>query len=71
MYQAVYKCRMCGETFKKGNESLGRAVGIACRLTNEDNFTQGDVYGSRYAIHNCKDDSCGFADFQGFKKAEE
>lgn len=49
---------------------MGRAIGIATRLTSEDNFVQGDVYGSRHAIHNCEDGSCGFADFQGFKKVE-
>lgn len=71
MFQAIYKCRLCGKIFKKGNESVGRAIGIATRLTSEDNFVQGDVYGSRHEIHNCEDGSCGFSDFQGFKKVEE
>ena len=70
-YAAVYKCRLCGKTFKNGVASTGRAAGIAGRLTNENSFTQGGVHGSRYAIHNCDDGSLGFSDFQGFKKVGE
>lgn len=70
-YVSVYKCRLCGKTFKSIPASLGRAAGIIGRLTNESSFAQGDIHGSRYAIHNCKDDSFGFADFQGFKRVSE
>lgn len=70
-YKAIYKCRLCGKLFEKEYVSTGKAVGITGRLVNEDSFAKGDVFGSRYAIHNCKDYSCGFADFQGFKKIEK
>lgn len=70
-YRAIYKCRLCGKTFENGITSVGVAVGITGRLLGENEFAQGNIYGSRYAIHSCEDDSCGFADFQGFRKISE
>lgn len=67
-YASVYKCRLCGKTFINDSFSMGRAIGIVGRLTNENSFTQGDVHGSRHTTHNCDDGSLGFSDFQGFKK---
>lgn len=62
MYQAICKCRLCGEKFSNGemkNEMLGVFSG---RL---------DVKDYAIKIHNCQDGSFGLADFQGFKKAED
>lgn len=69
MYQAVYKCRLCGETFSCGkmykeNEVIKKIVRISIitPLFPHDNGS---------TAHGCKDGSLGFADFQGFKKIEE
>jgi len=69
-YRAVYKCRLCGEVFENGRTGIGHAVGIGVRLTREDSFGEGNLYGLRHITHNCKDGSLGFADYQGFRKVE-
>lgn len=75
MYQAVYKCRLCGETHADSLVSEDEAE--KCMEMFERGKTRykscsgrNDVY--KYKGHYyCKDGSLGFADFQGFKKVEE
>lgn len=69
MYQAVYKCRLYGETFSCGkihkeNEAIKKIVRISIitPLFPHDNGS---------TTHGCKDGSLGFADFLGFRKMEE
>lgn len=69
-YRAIYKCRLCGRLFENGITGLGHAAGIAGRLTIEDNFSQGNIYGCRHITHNCEDGSFGFADYQGLRKVD-
>jgi hypothetical protein len=84
MYQAVYKCRLCGETFVN--------KGSMIKDESDDNFDEendttvtdaiwdvisgADDYDSccDYSLigtHCCQDGSIGIADFQGFKKASD
>lgn len=75
-YQAVYKCRLCGEKF---------SVELCYPLSGAKVYGDGTAYwGNSYAysllsepqcirerIHFCKDGSYGFADFIGFKRAKK
>ena len=75
MYQAVYKCRLCGE--------LG--CGKKLKATKIEDFTITNTLGQMeqttftrkrgrvdlHVLHHCKDGSLGLADFQGFKKVDE
>lgn len=65
MYQAIYKCRLCGEEIQSGqtgqkiakSEIVYLCVGTSGRYSTNDRIP-----------HDCKDGSFGVADFQGFKK---
>ena len=69
MYQEIYKCRLCGETFRtrklykksRVEKKMGRLSVIFPYIINERGIE----------LHNCHDGSCGLADFQGFKEAED
>lgn len=71
MFDAVYKCRLCGEEFVKcstsGEESNRSFVmKIMCRavdLKEPEEFMEPTIY----ACHPCRDGSYGVADFRGFK----
>lgn len=76
-YQAIYKCRLCGEEFE--GMRFGENDSISCAMAL---FTSGnDSYAMRYREHPnilylkeehyCKDGSMGLADFLGFRKLEE
>ena len=54
-YQAIYKCRLCGEKFP-----------IKEKVEMNDVPSLGEK-----KIHICDDGSIGVADFQGFKAVEE
>lgn len=73
MYQAIYKCRLCGEEFKdcETGEMMTQAITVALTVkgTTENVRCQRNLY--RNTTHFCKDGSFGFADFQGFKKIDE
>lgn len=75
MYQAVYKCRLCGENFFDKKIKAKRIDDFV--ITNtlaqmEQIVLVGKPnHADLHRLHNCKDDSCGFSDFQGFKKLEE
>lgn len=73
MYQAIYKCRLCGEEFINGaTGDENTAMACVCGITSKEYFyPKGSAIGlHRVDCHNCKDGSFGLADFQGFKKAE-
>lgn len=68
-YQAIYKCRMCGEY------SLGcitdRIIATRCMLQVSHGIDSSEVLcPSITEMHYCEDGSYGLADFQGFKKAD-
>lgn len=73
MYQAIYKCRLCGKEYL-GHSTGNKNVAMDCVhkiMRKEYFYPKGSEMGlDRFDIHNCEDDSFGFADFQGFKKAE-
>ena len=74
-YQAIYKCRLCGEEFEKEKVYYKRAIAaVLCLGTfgNESFYdSTTDIYVYRVIDHNCKDGSMGLADFLGFRKVED
>ena len=65
MYQAIYKCRLCGEVFQSGQTGKDIAYSETMFLC----VGESSQYGQHGKIlHNCSDGSFGIADFQGFKK---
>lgn len=70
--KAIYKCRLYGEKFKDCETGYGIACLLISGITSHEYYTtKGYPTFHRTAVHNCKDGSIGFADFQGFKKEEE
>lgn len=72
-YQAIYKCRLCGEEFEEG--TTGDIIAMACTvaLTVKDSteHVRCERNLHRHMPHHCKDGSYGFADFCGFRKVED
>ena len=72
MYQAVYKCRLCGATHADSLISEDEAEKCLKmfergKMRYKSDSRRNDVY--KYKGHYyCKDGSLGIADFQGFKK---
>lgn len=72
MYQAAYKCRLCGELFfdedikseNVGNFKITNILSQTKQNLIPNNPNEADLH----TLHKCRDDSFGFADFQGFKK---
>lgn len=71
-YQAIYKCRLCGEEFVSASTSNSDVA-----LKNMLNITIGceikEWIGNpvtELSMHSCKDGSMGLADFLGFCKVE-
>lgn len=69
MYQAVYKCRLCGKVFQydktyKRNSALRKIWSFNDNIPYISNNMQ-------YTVHDCQDGSIGLADFIGFRKVEE
>lgn len=68
-YEAMYKCRLCGETFT--GEQLPEGVG-------KETFSTVIKKGRKFyyhampksIIHDCPDGSIGNADFLGFKRED-
>lgn len=71
-YQAIYKCRLCGEIFADGITGGAIAMAVNVALTVKETFYNANTHssGQRYMPHNCADGSMGFSDFQGFRKVE-
>lgn len=74
MYQAIYKCRLCGEIIK--SEILMQPH-VAHRIMrnfiyeNEEALRSEPHPINKYDCHNCKNGSFGYMDFQGFRKMED
>ncbi len=73
LFDATYKCRLCGELFvdsSTGNENLVTDA-IFELWTKDKYFPKGCGIGiHRYVTHHCPDGSWGMADFQGFKRKD-
>lgn len=73
LFDATYKCRLCGETFvdsSTGDENLVTDA-IFELWTKDSYFPKGCGIGvHRCVAHHCPDGSWGMADFQGFKKKD-
>ncbi len=63
MYQAIYKCRLCGEEFSLEQD-------INALDEKYENYLWINFSKIPLTKHSCQDGSLGLADFQGFKKAE-
>jgi hypothetical protein len=73
-YKAIYKCRLCGETYADGC-TTGRKVAERCmaELVVGVISTQ-PLAPTMTTAHNCGGDhagSLGLADFQGWKRTKE
>lgn len=71
-YQSIYKCRLCGEEFEKGEVETESTMSVTSSLVinNSTGFVVKGKRLYRHASHNCKNGSYGFADFLGFRKKE-
>lgn len=70
-YQAIYKCRLCGEIYNgafTGNENIAISTAVcACLGINHKEPQSPHLC----EIHNCKNGDLGIGDFQGYKKINE
>ena len=66
---AIYKCRLCGQTYLKTLIPQSKIYESVKTLTKEDTFCDytSATEISRYDVHMCDADSYGFADFLGVK----
>lgn len=67
-YRAVFKCRLCGETYESGCATGNKIVALlsatgAC--VGKQIQPQGPILTE---VHSCKNGDFGIADFQGFRK---
>ena len=69
MYQAIYKCRLCGEIFSKGvtGEDIAKVATESLSIADSTIAIAGCALYIR-TIHYCQDGSFGLADFLGFMK---
>lgn len=73
-YRAIYKCRLCGEVIPYSlisEKEVDRCVAAFEKGKYRYNSVSGRNDIPRDVFHYCKDGSCGFADFLGFRKVEE
>lgn len=74
MYQAIYKCRLCGKKIIEDipeHAKIRISTILGCEHEQEI-YRHMDVENlGQTTLHNCEDGSLGFVDFQGFKKVEE
>lgn len=75
MYQAVYKCRLCGEIFETGKKRNMQVLQFLQKLGEQDFFRSDDFFGDEIKIGRCMGHFCGngdygFADLQGFRKVD-
>lgn len=74
MYQAIYKCRLCGEKYEgcvTKSETL--AMTFIYGIRNKEYFQPiaSEIGIHKTECHNCQNGSFGLADFQGFNKVED
>lgn len=70
-YQAIYRCRLCGELYNGSyTKSQIMALGnMICVCTETIDKEPQSPY--LHDIHNCSDGSIGVGDFQGYKKVDD
>lgn len=66
-YNALFKCRLCGEIFAAGG-TVSRKVAQRAAISASIGELSKELSPSLYDIHFCKDGGIGIADFLGFKK---
>lgn len=69
MYNGLYKCRLCGETYMAcatGSSDIvvKHFIGLETPMKQLQQVTLTEM-------HSCKDGSFGLSDFQGFKKEDD
>jgi len=69
MYQAIYKCRLCGEKFQIGK--LYTENGVIRKSTKLSMILPLIPSDRGYTCHYCQENCIGIADFIGFGKVEE
>ena len=69
-YQAIYKCRLCGEEFKAAvTGSADIAIKNMVIMTAECDAKQKILNPvTKLHMHSCRDGSMGLANFLGFRK---
>lgn len=68
-YRALFKCRLCGETYK---DAMTTGKRIAESATILASIGKSEVNGpSLYGVHCCKNGGFGISDFLGFDVKEE
>lgn len=73
-FYAMYKCRLCGETFRTFTvgESIANRILLSLELKDlglQQGIPGGKIY--EQCTHVCHDNSLGMADFLGFKMEEK
>lgn len=73
MYQVTYKCQLCGKEFEKykTGEEIANLLNIPLKIVEHTAYVKCRSNLIHPINHYCEDVIFGFADFQGFKKAEE
>lgn len=67
-YQAIYKCRLCGEVL--GAEMTGKEIAVRETMMLACGFYDGRKIPIQ-TVHFCEnEDNFGIANFQGFRKVE-
>ncbi len=66
-YRALFRCRLCGETFSD-TETGNREVALKAALFASMGRTSEPQAPALHEIHTCKNESIGIADFLGFKE---
>lgn len=71
-YRAIYKCRLCGESFvdyvhAKDEDAAAKKV-IDFSLVYSGAHVSRLKVPRNFQVHSCNDGSYGIADFQGMKK---
>lgn len=69
-YLAIYKCRLCGETFC-AKEAGGRRAALNAAICASMGKLPEPNAPTLNDIHSCEDGSIGIADFIGFKEESE
>lgn len=72
-YNAIYKCRLCGEEFesgKTGEDIAAAATILMASVGNTKKLTKTGAINKK-CCHFCENGSYGIADFMGFRKDDE
>lgn len=74
MYNARYRCRLCGEEFiseATGNRELAEKCMLYISTKNKNFLNENTIiHPDELEIHFCKNNSLGVADFLGFEYTE-